>query len=306
MPLPALAIPALISAGSQVAGTATNAILQGSANKKARKFALEMYNRQRNDALTDWARENAYNSPAAQMKRLEDAGLNPNLVYGNGAVATGGDIRSANAPHWSPEAPQVDLSGIGTELGRYHQIRLQDAQVNNLEAQKAVAEQDALLKASQVNLTTAQASKIAQDTAIGAPTAARAEEIAKISLDAQKANLQKTLVDTRYTQNQDRRSDQSIAVQAQEAMVRMAKMKQEIQESKSRTRNIDEQTQSEFFHRSQIGQQHMLTDQQIENLKTDKVLKELEIKLRRMGINDGDALPYRVVARLLSEMGIDL
>lgn len=37
--------------------------------------------------LEMWNRANAYNDPSAQMKRLEGAGLNPNLVYGHGSVA---------------------------------------------------------------------------------------------------------------------------------------------------------------------------------------------------------------------------
>lgn len=36
-------------------------------------------------ALQNWNRENAYNSPEAQMQRYLAAGLNPNLVYGAGA-----------------------------------------------------------------------------------------------------------------------------------------------------------------------------------------------------------------------------
>lgn len=36
--------------------------------------------------IEQWNRENAYNSPTAQMERLKQAGLNPNLVYGGGAT----------------------------------------------------------------------------------------------------------------------------------------------------------------------------------------------------------------------------
>ena len=33
--------------------------------------------------------QNEYNTPANQMKRLQDAGLNPNLIYGSGSANTG-------------------------------------------------------------------------------------------------------------------------------------------------------------------------------------------------------------------------
>lgn len=36
--------------------------------------------------LEQWYRENAYNAPDEQMRRLRNAGLNPNLVYGTGTV----------------------------------------------------------------------------------------------------------------------------------------------------------------------------------------------------------------------------
>ena len=32
-----------------------------------------------------WNMQNAYNTPKEQMKRLKDAGLNPNLIYGSNA-----------------------------------------------------------------------------------------------------------------------------------------------------------------------------------------------------------------------------
>lgn len=62
-----------------------------------------MYELQKNDAISFWNMQNEYNSPAQQMKRLSDAGLNPMLVYGNGADNTSGAIStpSAQVPHIS-------------------------------------------------------------------------------------------------------------------------------------------------------------------------------------------------------------
>lgn len=45
--------------------------------------------------LDVWNMQNAYNTPAAQMARYQDAGLNPNLIYGQSNMA--GDIKSASA-----------------------------------------------------------------------------------------------------------------------------------------------------------------------------------------------------------------
>lgn len=69
----AAASSALDMIGNEISFNSSN-----SASKKAAKTAflgqLYLMNKQ-----------NEYNKPINQMKRLEEAGLNPNLVYGNGA-----------------------------------------------------------------------------------------------------------------------------------------------------------------------------------------------------------------------------
>jgi len=66
-------------------------------NQKARDFQLEM-----------WNRANEYNLPSAQMARLQEAGLNPNLVYGNGAT-TLSDYVSAPG-HSAPNMGTKDIA----------------------------------------------------------------------------------------------------------------------------------------------------------------------------------------------------
>lgn len=48
--------------------------------------------------LEQWNRENAYNTPTAQMQRYADAGLNPNLMYGNGSSGNASSSPSFDAP----------------------------------------------------------------------------------------------------------------------------------------------------------------------------------------------------------------
>ena len=43
-----------------------------------------MQQRQNQWNLEQWNRNNAYNHPVAQMQRLKAAGLNPDLMYGQG------------------------------------------------------------------------------------------------------------------------------------------------------------------------------------------------------------------------------
>lgn len=82
-----------------------------------------------NQNLTMWRSQNEYNSPAQQMQRLEQAGLNKNLVYGGGNV-TGNT--SSSAPEYSPvfhEAPKVSkLHNIIDTIMSYQQIQNQALQ----------------------------------------------------------------------------------------------------------------------------------------------------------------------------------
>lgn len=86
-----------ITAGIIIAGAAGSAY-QGYQNRKAQKEAnirnaqlqYEMNRRNRQYALEDYQKEVEYANPANQMRRLKQAGLNPNLIYGkiNPAIPT--------------------------------------------------------------------------------------------------------------------------------------------------------------------------------------------------------------------------
>lgn len=81
--LPALVVAGLIAGGAMVAGAGINAASQASANRQNRKIAE--YQNQWN--LSQWERENSYNTPSAMMARYKAAGLNPNVVYNQSNTA---------------------------------------------------------------------------------------------------------------------------------------------------------------------------------------------------------------------------
>jgi len=79
-----------------------------------------------------WKEQMAYNHPSQQMARYREAGLNPNLIYGTGQASAG---NATPAPNMQP--PRVDLQNIGT----YANLRLVGAQTKNMEEQnKNIAE----------------------------------------------------------------------------------------------------------------------------------------------------------------------
>ena len=122
----AATIPSLISAGS----SAANALSQGATNRKTREWNEAMYQKQRTDALADWARTNEYNAPLQQMARLKEAGLSPHLIYGGGANSISQPVRSTDTKSWSPNAPQIDGAQI---VSQYFGVQQQQ---NALEIQK--------------------------------------------------------------------------------------------------------------------------------------------------------------------------
>lgn len=115
LPLAAAMIPTIISAGAGIVGQGLNAATTSLANNKAYKRAQSM---------RDY--DNTYNSPIEQMKRLKAAGLNPNLVYGNGNSV---QASSGKAP--APEAPQFDIQGI---VGQAFQAMKLMAETQNVQA----------------------------------------------------------------------------------------------------------------------------------------------------------------------------
>lgn len=62
-----------------------------------------------------WRANNAYNHPSAQMARLQEAGLNPRLIYGSNA---GGASGVSGSPVSPGKAPRVGYSA-GDVIGRY-------------------------------------------------------------------------------------------------------------------------------------------------------------------------------------------
>lgn len=70
-----------------------------------------------------------YNSPSAQMQRFKEAGLNPNLVYGQG---TPGNIESApRMPNIQAPDIQSIYSGLGSDI---MQMKLMSAQTDLVKA----------------------------------------------------------------------------------------------------------------------------------------------------------------------------
>lgn len=119
--------------------------LLGSLVSNAQNRKLAEYSYSKN--LEQWNRSNLYNSPSQQMARLKQAGLNPNLVYGNGAVGNS----SGGSPQMQTPSYELDTTKVTPDLmqtlGAYQSIELQKAQTDNVKASTQNQMQDVANKA---------------------------------------------------------------------------------------------------------------------------------------------------------------
>jgi hypothetical protein len=115
---------ALGTAIGAIGGAAISAIGNWFGNRSNRKASREAFEREskfaREERLAQqqwieqmYEKNNSYNSPAAQMQRLRDAGLNPDLMYSRG------DVGNATAPEAPAQAPTPRYNVIPTYLSSY-------------------------------------------------------------------------------------------------------------------------------------------------------------------------------------------
>lgn len=269
MPIPAAAV---VAAGA-LASTGASAYAQGKMNKKTRKWNEKMHDITRAEALADWEMTNQYNSPKAQMARYRDAGLNPNLIYGQTNEA--GAVRSADTPSWNPRSPSFEgiQTGVENTLSAYYDIQLKEAQIDNLEKQGTVLIQEAALKAASTAQTSASTAKTQFELDL-------ASELKETSLQAAEAQLKKLQADTKVTLDANERATIQQAQSLQEGLERILTSR---------------------LNRTKTELEKQNLEQALKNLQKDETLKQLDINLKEKGIQPGDNILIRVAAQWLDK-----
>jgi len=156
-------MPAWLAPAIQGGAALLGGLFNNRQNKKNNQLAMQMakYNTDRtiahqkelaeygfNKNLEMWQRANEYNNPKAQRSRLESAGLNPALVYGQGSVT--GNTSTATPQY---NAPKPEYRYIPRQvqklnmLGMFQDFELKQAQIDNTRANERSIDTQTALRA---------------------------------------------------------------------------------------------------------------------------------------------------------------
>lgn len=150
----------LVTGGLSAIG---NAITGGASARKQYQYQSKLMDKQNNFALSMYNMDNRYNSPVMQRARLEEAGLNPNLMYGNGGIQN----TSSGAPgSASGQAPHVDYGKPSDAISNVMQYALVNAQADKLNQESQLLAERAESEATSRELMKANA-RLAASRSLG-------------------------------------------------------------------------------------------------------------------------------------------
>lgn len=282
--------PALLAAGSDAAGSILNPIFTAITNKAQLKYNEKMYNRQRADALSDWDRQNQYNSPAAQMERFKAAGLNPALIYKQTNEAA--PVRSAQVEGYNPKAPQVEPGAFGRIYGNVLDAQSKQAQTDNLREQMQLLMKEGQLKAAQTLLTLSQVDRnkvgvkkdqLDLDNAIQSQLSDL--KLRRMTADKAEADVQFTYQQMKLNLSRNEREIAQSAVSIKEGLERILKSKRErilMDATEAKTRAEADRLYKEAYN---LETQHQFIQNSVELQNLEKDLKAYELEQRKNGRN---------------------
>ena len=135
-------------------GAIGNFFTGGASARKQYQYQSKLMDKQNQQQIDFWKMNNEYNTPFAQRARLEQAGLNPDLMYGGSGNMPQSQMPSAASPG---SAPNVDYGSFSDNLRFAMQAQVMDAQVSKIEHENQLLAEQALSQASLRELQSSQA-----------------------------------------------------------------------------------------------------------------------------------------------------
>lgn len=143
----------LESMATSAIGAIGNFFTGGASARKQYRYQSKLMDKQNQQQIDFWKMNNEYNTPFNQRARLEQAGLNPDLMYGG----SGNMYQSQMPGAASGSAPNVDYGSFSDNLRFAMQAQVMDAQVSKIEQENKLLAEQALNQAQQRELWAAQA-----------------------------------------------------------------------------------------------------------------------------------------------------
>lgn len=297
----------LITTGASVSG----GILSARGNRKAAREIndqqvaahFEELGMQRQWNLEDWDRQNSYNSPKQQMQRLKEAGLNPALVYGNGADATSnapvkqssGATHNLNVPTYKNQ-----LENLPAMLNQMYQLQMLEAQTDNLKAQADAANARAAADRAGIPLKGVETENRSFDLKLK-------QKLEPTSLEQADANLQATRANIMYTLDSNERAKLLSAMEIRKGNAEIKKVIQEIALSKqhvleSKQNVLRSMKQSELTDAEikKIDSDILHLKAVIKNVNMETKLKKWQDEMYKMGMTPSDPAYFRAIIEALS------
>lgn len=259
------------AAGNSVTQLANTISIQKS-DGRSRRFQREIYDKTKADNLDFWHLQNAYNSPEQQMNRFRDAGLNPNLIYGNSGDNSAGNIPTPDVVAPQFRAPQMQRPDLLSSMLAHADLRIKSAQANNLNEQTEVIRKDAILRDW-------QARRAGFDYKF-------AEEFRGVQGDALTEAVRQKRIASDIAINRDARDAISQAVSVSEAAERIL--------------NLIETRKGFAIDRNHTAADTERIRENIVQMQKDGTLKDFEIKLNESNITKSDPMWQRMIADFLS------
>lgn len=154
----------LVSAGAGMLGNGISMIQ----NRRALKYSKKLAKYQFDLNKQMWDLQNEYNSPSSQMARYQEAGLNPNLVYGAGGMMSGNAQNAPTAEQPNYQQPYLGMDQLGPQFDKVVNTAreiLDSAQQRKLQSQQAFNEiTKSLALGSEIAKNNAQTIKTYQET----------------------------------------------------------------------------------------------------------------------------------------------
>lgn len=258
--------PVTLGIGAATVGASLfNTAQTGRMNKKSMKFSREMYEKQKADNQAFWQQQNEYNSPQQQMKRLQEAGLNPNMIYGASSGGASGSAELQKAPDiQSPQFKAPEITGMAPNLMSMYDMDIKRAQVDNIKAQTTATQESAIL-------TMLKQHGEGYENASKAVKAQLDNELMAVSADTVREKLRQLKISNQYQLDE---SERAIAL------------------FEPKLQNAFEDILTKRLGRS-------VSEQQLRNLGLDQKVKELDAQLANMGVRPNDPFYAKALAQIV-------